>query len=447
MADIDRARQILRDITREAKKAGADKAVASLHASRAASAGVRRGTTETATRSVSLSYGVRVFTGDRSAVIYANETAPDCAEIAARALAGAKAVPADPFAGMPDREKLAPGQDGQAAKKLFSAELTAPETLIKRALEAEEAALSHQGITNSEGAEADASVICYALCRDDGYENIYARPYFGVSACVIAGEGGAMERDYAYASATEESALTSPAVIGNEAARRTLRRMNAKKPASGKYTLVYEPRMARALLGHFLQAVNGASVARGASFLKDATGERIFREGIHVTHAPSAKGGLQSRPFDAEGMPAGDIALIEDGILRSFLLDTRSAAKLGTASNGCASGGIDPHPAAFNPYLSAGKDTPEALIQSVEKGVLITDGFGGGVNPVTGDYSQGLAGLLIENGEIKGAVHEMTAAGNLRDMFARLVTANDLAFRYSANAPTVVIEDMAVAGT
>jgi PmbA protein len=265
---------------------------------------------------------------------------------------------------------------------------------------------------------------------------------------VLAGEGTAMERDYDQASARHGGDLRAAADIGRTAGEKAVRRLNPRKVKSQALPVVFHPDEAGGLLGHLSGAISGAAVARGVSFLKDRMGERIFSPGIRIVDDPHRMRGLRSKPFDGEGVANRRMALVEDGVLQSWLLDLASARQLGLETNGHAARGTGgpPMPATTNLYLEPGTLSPAGLIADIGQGFYVTELMGMGVNGVTGDYSRGAAGFWIENGQIAYPVSEVTIAGNLKDMFARLTPASDLEFRYGTNAPTVRIEGMTLAG-
>ncbi|MBV8777143.1 MAG: TldD/PmbA family protein, partial [Alphaproteobacteria bacterium] len=312
----------------------------------------------------------------------------------------------------------------------------------------EETALAVAGISNSEGADAGWGRSRVALVASNGFAGTYAGSSHGVSTSVIAGSGTAMERDYDFASAVYGADLRAPEEIGREAAERAIRRLGARKMPTGKVPVVFDPRVARSFISHLLGSISGPSIARGTSFLKDKLGEHIFPKGITVTEDPHKQRGLRSRPFDAEGLANRRHALIDNGVLTTWLLDLRSARQLKLSSTGHAARGTasPPAPAATNVWIEPGTVTPEALYGDIESGFYVTELMGMGVNGVTGDYSRGAAGFWIDKGQIAFPVSEMTVAGNLKDMFLRMAAANDLEFRTGADSPTLRIDDLTVAG-
>lgn len=428
-----------------ARRAGADAADALLVSSIALSVQRRLGKVEQLERSEEFGLGLRVFVGKRQAIVSSTDPAPaGFAQLAERAVAMARVVPEDPFAGLPD------APDGLVSADLDLADAIEPtaEQLIARAAAAEEAALAVKGVTNSEGAEASWSRAEIALAASNGFAGSYVRTSHSVSATVLAGQGTAMERDYDYATAVHLADLEDAAEIGRRAGERAVARLNPRRPRTARLPVVFDPRVANALLGHLAGAINGVAVARGTSFLKDRLGQRIMPEGVTVLDDPLRRRGLRSRPFDGEGMKGERRAIVEDGVLTTWILDWRSARQLGLSSTGHASRGLGgpPGPAPTNLWLAAGKVTPAALMADIREGLYVTEMIGMGVNQVTGDYSRGAAGFMIRDGALAEPVSEITVAGNLREMFLHLTPADDLQFRRGTDAPTLRVEGLTMAG-
>ena len=357
----------------------------------------------------------------------------------------AKAVPEDPFCGIADPADLAttiPELD------LCDPDEPATETLMTRLREAEDAARAVPGVTNSEGAEAGWSRSLVALAATNGFRQGYAVSSSSISVSVLAGEGTAMEHDYDFTSAVYGSELESPAVMGKRVGEKAVRRLNPRKVSTVKVPIIYDPRVSNSMVGHLAGAINGAGIARGVSFLKDKMGKMVLPAGMDIVDDPHRRRGLRSRPFDGEGLANRRMALVEDGVLKTWVLDLRSARQLNLKSTGHAARGTSspPGPSTTNLYLSAGKETPKQLMADIESGFYCTDLIGFGVNNVTGDYSRGASGFWIEKGELAYPVSEITIAGNLTEMFQNLRAANDLTFRYGTNAPTLRIDGMTVAG-
>jgi PmbA protein len=316
------------------------------------------------------------------------------------------------------------------------------------AREAEAAALAVKGVAKSGGASASAGIGGMVLVTSHGFRGAYLGSSHGVSMTAIAGEGTGMERDYDYSSVRHASDLESPQKIGRTAGERAVERINPRKVTTRKVPVVFDPRVAGSLVSHLASAANGASVARKTSFLRDKMGQKLFADGIRIIDDPLRKRGLRSHPFDGEGVAGKKLALVDDGVLRSWILDCSTARELGLTTTGHASRGVSstPSPGASNLHLEAGTLSPGALIADIKDGFYVTDLIGMGVNMVTGDYSRGASGFWIENGKRTYAVSEVTIAGHLLDIFRTLTPADDLEFRYGINAPTVRLEGLTVAG-
>lgn len=407
---------------------------------------IRKSIPETLERSESTGLGLRVFIGKSYAnVSTSNLSRNNLQTLAETAVAIARAAPPDAFASLAPENRLArtiPNLD------IFDASEPTLEQLQQQCREAEAAGTAHAGITNSEGADAGYSAHRTALITSHGFSGETQSSYRSLSLSLIAGNGADMQRDYAYSTARHGSDLKTPAQIGNEAATRTLARMHPRKISSLKCPLVFDPRVARSLVASFISAINGASIARGTSFLKDAMGTQLFNPTITISDNALLPRGLSSKAFDGEGVATAPLTLIENGILTNWLLDTRSAAQLGLSTTGHASRGLGsaPSPSSTNVVLHNGNVTPDALMSDISEGIYITEAFGMGVNLITGDYSQGASGFMIRNGARAEAVSEITIAGNLRSMFQTLTAANNLAFESSINSPTLRIEGMTIAG-
>jgi PmbA protein len=444
---MDRApSDLLGDLLQRARKAGADAADAMLVESGALAVTRRLGKLEKVERAESHDLGLRVFVGKRQAIVSTGELDSGALDrLALQAVAIAKAVPEDKYAGLAE-----PGQIATMLPELDLDDGVEPdaEALAELAGAAEEAALAHPKITNSEGAEADWSRSRTTLAATNGFLGTSARSSHGLSAAVIAGSNGAMERDYEFATVIRAADLPDPATLGRQAAERAARRLNPRKVRSQAVPVVFEPRVAGSIVRHLVSAISGPAVARGTTFLKDSLGERIFAEGISIVEDPLRERGLRSRAFDVEGIAVQRRLLIDRGVLTTWLLDCASARQLGLQPTGHAVRGVSsaPSPAPANAYVEPGTIGPEDLISDIQSGFYVTEMMGMGINYVTGDYSRGAAGFWIENGEIASPVSEVTIAGTLQSMFLALTPASDLSFRYGIDAPTLRIEGMTVAG-
>jgi PmbA protein len=331
---------------------------------------------------------------------------------------------------------------------LIDRELATVAQLEELARSAEAAAMSVRGVTKSGGASASSGIGGMVLATSHGFRGSYLSSRHGISIEAIAGEGTTMERDYEFSSALHARDLASAAEVGRAAGERAVSRLNPRKVTTRRVPIVFEPRVAGSLVGHLAGAINGSAVARKTSFLRDKLGEQLFPRGIRIWDDPLRARGLRSRPFDAEGVAGAARAMIDDGVLTSWFLDSATARELGLATTGHAHRGVSssPSPGPTNLYLEAGEQSPDALIADIADGFYITDLIGMGVNQVTGDYSRGAAGFWIENGTKTYAVSEVTIAGHLFDIFRTLTPANDLTFRYGTNAPTLRVEGLTVAG-
>ena len=431
----------------QAKKAGADAADAIYVCDAATQVQMRLGNLEDVERSEGEEIGLRVFVGKRSATVSSSDMDPQIlSALVGRALDMAREAPEDQYAGLAPEELLLKsephaieGDDGQNPE---------PELLRELALKAEDAARSVAGVTNSEGGGASAGRSIVALATSHGFSGAYSTSGYSLSASVIAGEGDGMERDYAYDSVRFLEDLQSPEKIGREAGERAVSRLNPVEFDSGAMPVVYDPRVGNSLLGHFVGAIAGSSIARKTSFLQDALDTQVFDSALTIIDCPHRKRGLRSKAFDGEGLPTSKTKLIDNGRLTQWIMESASARQLGLEPTGHASRGVGGAPgvSVTNLHMGNGSVSQADLITDIKHGVYITELIGMGVNPVTGDYSRGAGGFLITDGEIGPPVSEITIAGNLKDMFKSLIAADDLEYRYSMNVPTLRTDSMTVAG-
>lgn len=438
---------ILEQLLDAALKAGADAADALVVESVSASVSYRLGKLEDVGRSESADLGLRVFVGKRVAFVSSTDlSSSGLAELPERAVAMARLAPEDKFACLAPPDLLA-----RSVSDLDLEDRSEPsaEMLVERARSIEGAALAVKGVTNSEGGGASFSRRAIALATTEGFSGRYAGTSHGIGVAVLAGEGAGMERDYDMASTRHGADLENPQIVGQRAGERTVARLNPRKVKSQGIPVVYDPRVAAGLLGHFAGAISGAAIARGVSFLKDRLQQLIFGSGIAIIDDPHRSRGLRSKPFDGEGVRNRSMALVQEGVLQSWILDCASARQLGLTTTGHAARGTGgpPSPSATNLYMEPGPLSPGELMRDIREGLYVTELIGMGVNSVTGDYSRGAAGFWIENGEIAYPVSGVTIAGNLKDMFRNLTPASDLEFRYGTNAPTLRVEGMTIAGS
>ncbi len=447
MLSLEEAQNRAEKLVKAARKAGADAADALYICNASTNVSVRLGALEDVERSEGEEIGLRVFIGQRSATISASDMNPaGLATLVDRCVAMAGEAPEDPYAGLAPEDRLMrkrpPGLD------LADKEDPDPAVLKERALIAEDAARSIPGITNSEGGGASTGRTQFALVTSHGFAGSYAGTAHSTYASVLAGEGSGMQRDYASHSVRHLEDLDDAESIGARAGQRAVARLKPMKVESGVMPIIFDPRVGSSLVGHLIGGIVGPAIARRSSFLLESLGQALFDSGVTIVDDPLLQRGLRSRPFDGEGLPTARRAIIDAGVLTGWLLDSASARQLGLEPTGHASRGTGGSPGAgvSNVHMEPGTATPGDLMADVKRGLYITELIGMGVNGVTGDYSRGASGFLIENGGVAQAVSEITIAGNLRDMFRALVPANDLTFRYALNVPTLRVDGMTVAG-
>jgi PmbA protein len=447
MLNVEQAEARAGALIEAARKGGADAADVLYAGEASLGIQVRLGELEDVGRSEGEEIGLRVFVAQRSASVSSSDLSNQAlSALVERAVAMAREAPEDPVAGLAPEDRLyhgpmldLEGDDGADPS---------PAELKQRALESEDAARAVAGVTNSEGASASAGRSVVALATSTGFCRGYTSSHYGLSASVIAGEGVAMQRDYSSHSTRHLADLDGPQAIGRQAAERAVARLNPGKLASGSLPIVFDPRVGGSLVGHLLGAISGPAIARGTSFLLGREDEAIFADAITIVDDPHRIRGLRSRPFDGEGVATRRSNLVENGRLTGWLLNSAAARQLGLEPTGHATRGIGGAPGvgATNVHMEPGSVTAQELIADIALGLYVTEMIGQGVNPVTGDYSRGASGFLIENGVITTPVAEITIAGNLVDMFRTLSAANDLAHRRGVNVPTLRVEGMFIAG-
>jgi PmbA protein len=437
---------LLQGLIAAAKKAGADAADALYVENVSAGVSYRLGKLEEVERSEASDVGLRVFVGQRVAFVSSTDFSRETiAALPGRAVTMARLAPEDKFACLAPQDRLA-----KSVPDLDIADAAEPaaDLLVERARAVEGAAMAVKGITNSEGGGAGFSRYAVALATSAGFYGRYAGTSHSVGVSVLAGEGTGMERDYDGASARHGADLEAPEAVGKRAGERAVARLNPRKAKSQAVPVVFDPREASGFLGHLAGAISGGAIARGVSFLKDCLGQEIFAPSVSIIDDPHRLRGLRSKPFDGEGVANAKMAVIENGVLKTWLLDCASAQQLGLQTSGHAARGTGgpPHPSCTNFFMQPGTLTPAELMADIEEGFYVTELMGMGVDMVTGDYSRGAAGFWIEKGKLAYPVSEVTIAGNLKEMFRQLVPANDLVFRHGTDAPTCRIEGMTVAG-
>ncbi|MBB95764.1 MAG: modulator protein [Rhodobacteraceae bacterium] len=433
-----------------ARKAGAEAADTLAIEGRSVSIDVREGVLEQAERSESVDLGLRVLVGRKQAIVSASDTRPQTlAMMAERAVAMAREAPDDPYCGLAEPGELASDLDASALDLADPAPEPAPETLRDMALEAEAAAKAIEGVSQVQSAGGHYGMNRVHLAATNGFSAGYTRTATSVSCVAIAGTGSGMEREYDGDSRTFAADLRAPDEIGRIAGERAVAALNARQPATGTYPVLFDERISSSLVGHLLAAINGASVARGSSWLMDGLDTQVLPDTLSLIEDPHRPRIGGSRPFDAEGLPTQRRAIVDKGVLTGWTLDLASARKLGLASTGNATRGPSspPSPSNWNIELTPGTQTRADLVRDMGTGLLVTSMIGATINPNTGDYSRGASGFWVENGEIAFAVNECTIAGNLRDMLLRIQPANDARGYLSRVVPSLLIDGMTLAGS
>ena len=445
MLSVDHAKSAVQALVERAAAAGANAADAMYLGDRSSSVQVRLGELEQVNRSEGEEIGLRLFLGQRSATVASSDLSDDAlAALVGRAMAMAAEAPADIYAGLAPDHLLHRGE--LPALDSDDHGDPDPDLLRARALVAEQTALAVPGVTNSSGSSASASASTIALATSAGFAEAFRATGYSCSAGVIAGTAAGMQRDHAWHSARHLDDLDSAEAIGRLAGARAVARLNSTRPRPGRMPVLFDPRVASTLLGHFVGAISGSAVARKSSFLQDKLGSRLFAAGVTIVDDPLRARGLRSRPFDGEGVRVAPMDLVADGVLASGIAESASARQLGIEPTGHAARGAGGAPGASpsNLYLAAGRRSREELLGAFPEALLVTELIGQGVNGVTGDYSRGAAGFLVRSGAVAEPVAEITIAANLIDMFATLEPGSDLEFRRGIDSPTVLVPEMTV---
>ena len=437
---------LLKDVVDAALRAGADAAEAVTAERRSLAIGVRLGALEEVEREESRDLGLRVFIGKRQATVSGADSAEARAKLVERAVAMARLAPEDPYAGLAPRERLANG--ARPDLDLFDPTEPSAEALEARAMAAEDAARAVAGVTNSEGGSAGWSASSWRLVTSDGFSGLYSASGFSSGASVVAGEGDAMERGGEGRSVRWESDLPPPEEIGRTAGERAVARVGPRKIDSCPAPVIFENRIASSLISPMVGAIAGPSIARGTSFLKDKLGAQLFGKGVNLVDDPHRVRGLGSSPFDDEGVANRRTEIVADGVLTTWLLNSSSARQLGLETTGHASRGLAGPPGVSSTNLTLEPWTLDlaGLMREAGKGLLVTSMFGPSLNGNTGDWSTGVSGFWFEDGEVAYPVSEITVAGNLIEIYGRLVPGGDLEIRGATNAPSILVDGMAIAG-
>ncbi len=440
---------LTKSLLQAAKNAGATGADAKAVQVTSVSVDVRDGTLEQAERAEGMDIGLRVFIGHRSANVSASDiSARTIEEMAVRAVAMAKEAPEDPHSGLADPDQLAAGWDIDALELHDPNPEPSPAELQHHAAEAEAAALAVKGVSQVQASSAAYGVQKVHFATSNGFSGGYGRTNHGLSCVAIAGTGTEMERDHDGDSRIFHSDMRAAGDIGRTAGERALARLDARKPPTGAYPVLFDERVSSSLIGHLLGVINGMSIARGASFLRDAMGQPVLPDALSLIEDPHRPRCTGSRPFDGEGLPTARRMIVDNGVLQGWTLDLATARKLGLPPTGNAARGTSggPSPTNWNIELTQAEQSRDALIRDMGTGLLVTSMIGSTINPNTGDYSRGASGLWVENGEVTHAINECTIAGNLRDMLRHMVPANDARVHLSRVVPSLLVPGMTLAG-
>ncbi len=444
-----RVEELAQRLVEIAREAGAEAADALVSEGTSISVEVRGGAPEHTERSEGIDLGLRVLLGQRQAVFSASDTAEaTLREMAMRAVAMAREAPEDPYIGLASPGQLARQRDAAELELCDPAPEPAPAALEEDARRAEAAAQAVAGVSQVQAASASYGQHRFHLAASNGFSGGYARSDRAISCVAISGEGTGMERDYDGEARVFQADLRSPEEIGRRAGERAAARHGARRPKTGAYPVLFDERISASLIGHLLAAANGRAVARGASWLMGALGEPVLPEHLDLVEEPLRPRVSGSRPFDAEGLPCTERAIVRAGVLQGWSLDLATARKLDMAPTASATRGTGsaPSPGVGNVTLTPGRESREALLAQMGTGLLVTSLIGSTINPNTGDYSRGASGFWVEGGEIKYPVNECTIAGNLREMLRRITPANDARPWLSRRVPSLLVEGLTLAG-
>ncbi|HBN29667.1 MAG TPA: modulator protein [Rhodobacteraceae bacterium] len=445
----DKLADLTETLLSAAKKAGADSSDAIAVSGRSLSIEVLNGKLEHAERAEGIDIGLRVILGARQACVSSSDINPSTiTEMAERAVAMAREAPEDTSVGLADPDQLARDWDVASLELADMSAEPSPKQLEQDALAAEAAAAGVKGVAQVQGSSAGYSSSGIHLAASNGFSGGYGRTGRNISCVAISGEGLSMERDYFGEHRVFQADLPDAAWIGQIAGERAVARKNPKRPPTGAYPVLYDERVSSSLIGHLLGAINGGSIVRGSSWLRDALGQQVLPKGLTLIEDPFRKRVSGSRPFDAEGLPMSRRLIVDDGVLTGWVLDLATGRRLGMPSTGNATRGTSapPSPSSGNIALTQSTRSRDDLIREMGTGLLITSMIGSSINATTGDYSRGASGFWVENGEITGPVNECTVAGNLRDMLLTLEAANDARAHMMHVVPSLLVQGLTIAG-
>ena len=419
-----------------AKKIGATNASVTISHSISETVNFRNNNLDESNRSDGLAFNIDIYIGKKkSSISSSNLLDQNLNTLIEKCYETTKITPEDEFNSLPDQNLLA---DSLKNLNIYDDTHIENDKKIDYLKELESAASEDKKIVNTESSFTEKKSN-FILANSDGFCSGYKTSSFTASCVAVAKDETSMERDYEYSSKRYLDDIKEPKSLGKIASHQTIRKLSPKKIGSEKLSVIFDKRIAKGMLSAFASAISSSAIARGTSFLKDQLNEQIFSNSINIIDKPDIIKGLGSKNFDSEGVKSETINLVKEGVLKSYLVDTYNGRKLNLKSNG-RSGGTT------NLYFENGNQSYDELLKMNSKCIYITETIGHGSNLVTGDYSVGATGFLVENGQFKYPINEITIAGNFKDMFKRIFLANDLDFEYSTNSPTMMIEGMTVAG-
>ena len=433
-------------LIKKSKKAGAEDVDVVYVENTNIDVGCRLKKIEKLERSESNDLGLRFIKNKKQVIVSSNDLSnKSLEELVYKASNMVKAVPKDPYCSIAEKKDLI-----KKIPNLNILENKEPSinSLKNKVIEAEKAGLNVNGVTNSEGSEIGWNKSKIHLFNSNGLNVNYQSSNYSIYVVLIAGKGTSMEREYEFASSVSEKDLIKPSIVGKTAGEKAVKRLKPRKIKTSKIPVIFSPRVANSFLRYLSSSINGNSIARGTSFLKKKLNKKIFSENIIIVDNPLKKGGLQSKPFDGEGLETKKTEIVKNGELKTWILDLSTAKQLKLKSTGHASRGISspPSPNPTNLYFEPGNISKKNLIGNIKKGIYLTELMGSSVNLINGDYSRGGSGFWIDKGEITYPINEITIADNLNEMFKRIILADDLEFKQGLNSPTMLIENMTVAG-
>ena len=442
-------REIAESTLDKVLKRGAEEADILIYQSKQASVDVRNSAMEMVQNSTEISLGLRVILDNRKAYISSSDFSPEIMDTTVhKVMDMVKVAPQDPNVGLAEKHQLESNIPNENLQQFDDTPFPIMHEMESFGLEMEKAALSVEGVSNVSSSSMQYGSTQSIIMATNGFVNETQVNYRGAGCSAIAGEGLGMQTDYYYQQRVFASDLETPGFIGNKAGERAAKKLNPIKPNTMECSIIFDQRIASSLISHLLSAINGQAIARGSSWLLEYLGKKVLPSGIDLIEEPHRLKSLASKYFDDEGIPTNRKRIVENGILKTWILDLTTARKLNLNTSGNASRGLTsgPSPSITNVSMTLGERSKEEMIKSIKKGILIDSLIGSTINQNTGDYSRGASGVLIENGELTKPVTEFTVAGNLKSMLASIIPANDPEEFKSLRIPTLLVENMTVAG-